>query len=113
MKDIKDMTSTEIVAGVRDGSITSEHFETNEKYMEWANKDDRVIPRISDELIAQVNRIFAHGPSRAKNHDQRFGQWLVNKVRTKYQCEDQAATSRVLFNLENQEIFDMIKDYND
>jgi len=71
------------------------------------------IPVISKELMELAESIFAHGDSRANNHDQRFGQWLVNKVRTKYKCEDQASTTRVLFNLENQEIYDLIKDYND
>jgi|APSaa5957512535_1039671.scaffolds.fasta_scaffold46053_4 hypothetical protein len=74
------------------------------------------IPRVSDELMEQVERIFSHGPSRAKNHDQRFGQWLVNKIRTKYTnygFMTQEQVTRVLFNLENQEIWDMIKDYND
>ena len=68
------------------------------------------IPYISDKLIEQVNRIFYHGAQRAKSHDQRFGQWLVNKIRTKYPNGD---VQGILFNLENPEIYEMLRDYND
>ena len=75
------------------------------------------LPRISEELMAQVDRIFAHGPSRAKNHDQRFGQWLVNKIRTKdnkkYAHIDDLNIQGVIFNMENQEFLDYMEDYND
>ncbi len=70
----------------------------------------REIPVVSKELIEQVNRIFYHGERRAKSHDQRFGQWLVNKIRTKYPDGD---VQRILFNLENPEILEMLRDYND
>ena len=33
------------------------------------------IPVISDELMAKVDSIFAHGGQRARTHDQRFGQF--------------------------------------
>lgn len=71
----------------------------------------RDIPFVSEELMEQVDRIFAHGPQRAKSHDQRFGQWLVNKIRTKYGGD--CNVEGILFNLENPEILEMIKDYNE
>ena len=75
------------------------------------------IPYISEEMMDAVEKIFWHGPSRAKNHDQRLGQWLVNKIRTKYNCSskgmDHAQVTRILFNLENQELWDLLKDYNE
>jgi hypothetical protein len=71
------------------------------------------IPRISDELIAWAEELFAHGPSRAKNHDQRFGQWIVNKIRTGHPECGPECVQRVLFNLENQEFWDLVKDYNE
>ena len=69
----------------------------------------RDIPYISDELMKQVDAIFAHGPQRAKSHDQRLGQWLVNKIRIKYPKAD---PSKMLFNLENPELLEMLRDYN-
>lgn len=36
---LKDLTPKQIIEGVRDGSIKSKSFETNEVYMEWINKD--------------------------------------------------------------------------
>ena len=68
------------------------------------------IPYISEEMMESVERIFAHGPSRAKNHDQRLGQWLVNKLRDKQGSTE--GVTRILFNLENQELWDLLKDYN-
>ena len=62
--------------------------------------------------MAQVDRIFYHGEQRAKSHDLRFGQWLVNKIYKEYNC-DQSGVTRILFNLENPEILEMLKDYND
>lgn len=71
------------------------------------------IPYISDKMIADVERIFAHGPRRAKSHDLRFGQWICNKIYEKYPGADQAGVCRMLFNLENQELWDLMKGYND
>jgi hypothetical protein len=81
------------------------------------------IPVVSKELMDQVDRIFAHGGQRAKSHDIRFGQWLVNKIRAKYtkQNEDGSKTYipisadivRILFNLENPEFLELMRDYND
>ena len=86
------------------------------------------IPVISEKMMEMADSIFAHGGQRAKSHDQRFGQWLVNKIRTdpKYkegfdECykdpsnpsEWKAYVEQILFNVENQEIYDWIKDYND
>lgn len=73
------------------------------------------IPFISDEMIKDVERIFWHGPRRAKHHDLRLGQWLVNTIYTKY-CKGEHNddhVTRVLFNLENQELWDLLKGYND
>ena len=60
--------------------------------------------------MKQVDRIFYHGPQRAKSHDLRFGQWLVNKIRTKYPDGD---VQRILFSIENPELLELIKEYND
>ena len=65
------------------------------------------IPVVSDEIM---DEIFAHGGQRAKSHDQRFGQWLVNKIRTNSDSED---IVRILFNIENPEMLEMLRDYND
>ncbi len=71
------------------------------------------LPFISDKMMKDIDKIFAHGPSRAKNHDLRLGQWLVNTIRRQYQgCSDQHII-RILFNLENQELWDLIKGYNE
>lgn len=70
----------------------------------------REVPFVSDELMDQVDRIFYHGEQRAKSHDQRFGQWLINKIRTKYPNAD---PTHILFNMENPEILELVKDYND
>ena len=68
------------------------------------------IPFVSDKLMEQIDKLFYHGSQRAKSHDQRLGQWLVNKIRTKYpNCN----VERILFNLENPEILKMLRDYND
>jgi hypothetical protein len=72
----------------------------------------RNIPYVSDELMDEVEKIFAHGAQRAKSHDQRFGQWISNKICMKYNCSRQEA-GHILFNLENPEIYEMIRDYND
>lgn len=68
------------------------------------------IPYVSDELMEQIDKIFYHGAQRAKSHDQRLGQWLVNKIRIKYPDGD---VERILFNLENPEILEMLEGYND
>ena len=73
-------------------------------------KESKDIPYVSDELMKQVDRIFVHGAQRAKSHDQRFGQWLVNKIRMKY---PNGNVEGILFNLENPEILEMLRDYND
>jgi hypothetical protein len=75
----------------------------------------QVIPNISEEMMDAVEKIFFHGPSRAKNHDQRLGQYLLNKIHNEYgnHKTSRADEARILFNLENQEIWDLIKDYND
>ena len=79
----------------------------------------REIPCISDKLMKQVEAIFAHGPQRAKSHDQRFGQWLVNKIRTQYSDECKGYTTpdeqitKILFNMENPELYELLRDYND
>lgn len=70
------------------------------------------IPRISDEMMEWVESIFEHGESRAKNHDLRFGQWIVNEIRRKDSL-DHATVTRRLFNMENQELWDLMKGYND
>ena len=71
------------------------------------------LPFISDKMMKDIDAIFAHGPSRAKNHDLRLGQWLVNTIRRNYQgCSDQHIV-HILFNLENQELWDLIKEYNE
>lgn len=71
------------------------------------------IPYVSDELMEQIDRIFAHGPRRAKSHDLRFGQFLLNEVGRKYDCDSREHAARILFNLENPEILEIIKHYND
>lgn len=72
------------------------------------------IPVVSDELMAQVDRIFAHGGQRAKSHDLRFGQWLVNSVYKKYGNKiDDLNVSGVIFNMENPEMLELLKEYND
>ena len=74
------------------------------------------IPYISEEMMASVESIFSHGKSRAKNHDQRLGQWLVNKIRTADSTNTEMLSheqvTRILFNMENQELWDLLKDYN-
>ncbi len=81
------------------------------------------IPFVSDKLMEQVEQIFAHGPRRAKSHDQRFGQWLINKIRSSDKWKaayDDAATKgsekalieMILWNMENPEMYEMIGDYN-
>ena len=72
----------------------------------------KIIPYISEEMMESVERIFFHGESRAKNHDLRLGQWLINKLNFKYNCDNSVDATRVLFNLENQELWDLLKDYN-
>ncbi len=67
---------------------------------------------------------------RAKNHDQRKGQWLVNKTRTHPEfyriseretrkvyddqalLEDKALIEQLLFNMENDMFDEMMGDYN-
>lgn len=68
------------------------------------------IPFVSDKLMEQIDKIFYHGKQRAKSHDQRLGQWLINKIRTKY---PNGNVNVILFNLENPEILEMLRDYND
>jgi len=76
----------------------------------------KYIPYISEEMMKSVERIFAHGPRRAKHHDQRLGQWLVNKIRTadgtNTEMLSHTQVTRILFNLENQELWDLLKGYN-
>lgn len=92
---------------------------------------NKEIPCVSDELMKQVNRIFYHGPQRAKSHDQRFGQWLINKIRqtkkyqeamseytTKYKSKgylefEKCWIETFIWNVENPEIYEMLKDYNE
>lgn len=70
---------------------------------------------------------------RAKSHDQRKGQWLVNKIRTapenqKYMCKkedydkygleycvnaDKAFVEVMIWDMENDEFDKLMKDYND
>ena len=77
----------------------------------------RDIPYISEEMMENIESIFAHGHSRAKNHDLRLGQWLVNQMNIKYGKPQQGISDeslvRILFNLENQELWDLLKEYND
>lgn len=75
------------------------------------------IPVVSEELMKQVDRILYHGGQRAKSHDLRFGQWLVNKIRIKY-ADDPSGMSgeqvtRILFSLENPELLEILEGYND
>ena len=71
------------------------------------------IPYISEEMMASVERIFAHGDSRAKNHDLRLGQWIVLTIHHKYGSVTKNDVIRTLFNLENQELWDLLKGYNE
>jgi len=73
----------------------------------------RDIPYISEEMMASVERIFAHGKSRAKNHDQRLGQWLVNKIYQEHGCDSSECLRRFLSSVENQELWDILKGYNE
>lgn len=64
---------------------------------------------------------------RAKNHDQRKGQWLVNKIRTSPEYKDafdtayvtqdpldwKALVEQILFNIENDEFDKYMDDYNE
>jgi len=34
------------------------------------------------DIIEQVEKLFEHGHSRARNHDMRLGQYIINKIRT-------------------------------
>jgi len=75
---------------------------------------NREIPFVSDELMEQIDRIFYHGEQRAKSHDLRFGQYLVNSIYKKYGNEiDDVNVSGILFNMENPELLELIKKYND
>ncbi len=92
---------------------------------------NKEIPFISDKLMEEVEKIFAHGPRRAKSHDQRFGQWIVNKIRSakdfpQFDAKDyqemglnkvvnmqKALVEMRLWNMENDKFYDMVKDYND
>lgn len=58
---------------------------------------------------------------RAKTHDQRKGQWLINKIRfnnSKY-CKDTSQIpsaeqiERIIFNMENIEFDKYMSDYNE
>jgi len=89
------------------------------------------IPVVSDEIIEQVNRIFAHGGQRAKSHDQRFGQYLINKIREtkeykhimdeyirKHTMEGYINFEKnyiecKIWNMENPEFLELVKEYND
>lgn len=71
------------------------------------------IPYISEEMMKSVERIFWHGPRRAKHHDLRLGQWLLNAIHTKYGSNSRADEARILFNLENQDVWDLLKGYNE
>ena len=51
--------------------------------------------------------------SRAPNHDQRKGQWLLNKIHVKYKCESREQAARILFNIENLEFNELMGDYYD
>ena len=69
------------------------------------------------DIIEQVEKLFEHGHSRAKNHDQRLGQWIVNKIRTdnfsiNHRTWSDADIVRHLFNIENREFLDLVGDYN-
>ena len=72
----------------------------------------RDIPYVSDELMEQIDKIFAHGKQRAKSHDQRLGQWLSNKICERYKCSREQA-GLVLCHLENPEMLELLSDYND
>ena len=52
----------------------------NDETIEERLTAPREIPVVSEELMKQVDSIFAHGGQRAKSHDLRFGQYLVNMV---------------------------------
>jgi len=70
----------------------------------------RDIPYISEEMMEDIESIFAHGHSRAKNHDQRLGQWLMNKI---YEKHGDINVRSFLSRIENQELWDLLKEYND
>ena len=70
-----------------------------------------------EDIVEQVEKLFEHGHSRAKNHDQRMGQWIVNKIRTDNFSENHRDWSdsdivHYLFNIENREFLDLVGDYN-
>ena len=78
----------------------------------------KIIPRISDEMMEAVEKMFYHGESRARNHDSRLGQWIVNMIRTEGMTKknitmDHSTVCSILFNMENQELWDLMKGYNE
>lgn len=69
------------------------------------------------DIIEQVEKLFEHGHSRARNHDMRLGQYIINKIRTDNFSEnhrdwDDSSIVRYLFNIENREFLDLVADYN-
>ena len=50
---------------------------------------------------------------RAKSHDQRKGQWLINKIRSEYQIWHKEAVELKIWNMENDEFDRLMGDYND
>ena len=64
--------------------------------------------------MKQVDRIFAHGGQRAKSHDLRFGQYLINAIYKKYgDGVKQLNIDGIIFNMENPEMLEMVRGYND
>jgi hypothetical protein len=91
-------------------------------------------PEREEEINKAIDAIYGPGkmfdsnmPSRAKNHDQRKGQWLVNKIRMsdkyasrfvdaydhKNMMSWKALVEQILFNIENDEYDSYMDDYND
>jgi len=72
------------------------------------------IPVVSEELMKQIDRIFAHGGQRAKSHDLRFGQFLINTIYKKHgNGVDKLNISGIIFNMENPEMLEIMRHYND
>jgi hypothetical protein len=105
--------------------IIESYLRLNLDVINRSNREETMteIPYVSEELMKKVEAIFYHGPKRAKNHDQRFGQYLINKIRTseKYSkgynkaCKsghEKEFIEMVLWNIENPDLLELIKDYN-
>lgn len=89
--------------------------------------DDEKIQEIINQICGSGKMFNTDFPQRAKNHDQRKGQWLVNKIRSDPQYEEafsrayksdnhsawKQLVEQILFNIENDEYDKYMGDYND